>query len=149
MKAAPLVLALGFLLFGCSKSDGKAHVQRVALTQKGPTSFELVPAPDQPPYCHVFTTTATGVIWLQTPTQDQMSIDCPAGQMITGNPFRVPKREGKVKVYVIFSDRKLEAGPLQMQIQEMVQQHKTVSAVDLRAPGKVLVEMVEFTPVER
>jgi hypothetical protein len=150
MKAAPFVLALGFILFGCSsKSDVPARVQRVTLTPKGPTSFEIVPLPDQPPYCHVFTTTATGVIWLQTPTQDQMSIDCPAGQLITGNAFRVPKREGKVKVYVIFSDRKLEAGPLQMQIQERVQEHKTVSAVDLRAPGKVLVDMVEFTPVER
>jgi hypothetical protein len=149
MKAVPLVLALGLGLFGCSQSEEPARVQRVTLSPKGPTTFELVPAPDQPPYCHVFTTTATGVIWLQTPTQDQMSIDCPAGQMITGNAFRVPKREGKVKVYVIFSDRRLEAGPLQMQIQEMVQQHKTVSAVDLRAPGKVLVEMVEFAPVER
>jgi hypothetical protein len=52
-------------------------------------------------------------------------------------------------VYVIFSDRRLEAGPLQMQIQEAVQQYKTVTAVDLRAPGKVVVEMIEFTPVEK
>lgn len=142
-----LVALLG--LVGCGKAEPPARVQRVALTQKSPNTFELVPATDQPPYCHVFTTTATGVIWLQTPTQDQMSIDCPAGQTITGVPLRVPKHEGKVKVYVIFSDRRLEAGPLQMQIQEAVQQHKTVSAVDLRAPGRVLVELVEFTPIEK
>ncbi|HMY19741.1 MAG TPA: hypothetical protein PKA58_25620 [Polyangium sp.] len=149
MKAIKLGLVVLLGVTGCGKAEPPAHVQRVALTQKTNNTFELVPAADQPPYCHVFTTTATGVIWLQTPTQDQMSIDCPAGQTITGAPLRVPKHEGKVKVYVIFSDRRLEAGPLQMQIQEAVQQYKTVTAVDLRAPGKVVVEMIEFTPVEK
>jgi hypothetical protein len=139
-------MVLGFGMFGCSKSESSARVQRVTLTQKSAITFELVPAPDQPPYCHVFTTTATGVIWLQTPTLDNLSIDCPAGQPITGAALRVPKREGKVKVHVIFSDRRLEAGPLQMQVQEMVQQLKPVTAVDLRAPGKVVVDMVEFLP---
>ncbi len=146
MNAALIVLALGFGLVGCSTSESPARVQRVTLTQKSPITFELVPLSDQPPYCHVFTTTATGVIWLQTPTEDQLSIDCPAGVPITGAALRVPKREGKVKVYVIFSDRRLEGGPLQMQVQEMVQQMKPVSAVDLRAPGKVVVDMLEFQP---
>jgi hypothetical protein len=145
MKAALIVLALGFGLGGCSTSE-PTRVQRVTLTQKSPITFELVPAPDQPPYCHVFTATATGVIWLQTPTVDQLSIDCPAGKPITGAALRVPKREGKVKVYVIFSDRRLEGGPLQLQVQEMVQQMKPVLAVDLRAPGKVVVDMLEFMP---
>ncbi len=146
MKAALIALALCVGIVGCSTSESPARVQRVTLTQKSPITFELVPAPDQPAYCHVFTTTATGVIWLQTPTEDQLSIDCPAGEPITGVALRVPKREGKVKVYVIFSDRRIEGGPLQMQIQEMVQQMKPVSAVDLRAPGKVIVEMLEFMP---
>jgi hypothetical protein len=154
MKLATLVLALGLGLVGCSTagcstSESPARVQRVTLTQKGPITFELVPAPDQPPYCHVFTTTATGVIWNQTSSEDQLSFDCPAGQPITGAAFRVPKREGKVKVYVIFSDRRIESGPLQLQIQELVQQLKTVTAVDLRAPGRVVVEMLEFTPKMR
>jgi len=146
MKAALIVLALGVGLVGCSKAEPPERIQRVTLTQKSPITFELVPAPDQPPYCHVFTTTATGVIWLQTPTEDQLSIDCPAGEIITGVALRVPKREGKVNIYVIFSDRRLEGGPLQVQIQEMVQQMKPVSAVDLRAPGKVVVEKLEFMP---
>lgn len=148
MKAAPFVLALGLGLFGCTKSEAPARVQRATLTKKSANTFELVPAPDQPPYCHVFTTTLTGIIWLQTPTQEQKSIDCPAGQPITGAALRVPKKDGKVTVYVIFSDRRLEAGPLQMQVQEVVQEHRTVTAGDLRAPGRVLVETLEFMPDE-
>jgi hypothetical protein len=149
MQAAPFVLALGVGLFGCTKSEAPAHVQRATLTKKSANTFELVPEPDQPPYCHVFTTTLTGIIWLQTPTQDQLSIDCPAGKPITGAALRVPKKDGKVNVYVIFSDRRLEAGSLQLQIREVVQEHKPVTAGDLRAPGRVLVETLEFTPDDR
>lgn len=149
MKAAPHVLALGLALVGCSTSEPPPRPQRVTLTPKSANTFALVPAEGQPPYCHVFTTTLTGVIWLQTPTESQMSVDCPAGQPITGADLRVPKREGKVKVHVIFSDQRLEAGPLQLQVQEMVQQHKPVTPFDLRAPGKVVIETVEFAPVEK
>lgn len=149
MKAALLVLALSSGLFGCTKSEAPAHVQRAILTKKTGNTFELVPTADQPPYCQVFTTTLTGIIWLQTPTHDNLSMECPAGKPITGAPLRVPKKDGKVDVYVIFSDRRLEAGPLQLQVQEVVQQHQTVTAGDLRAPGRVLVDRIEFMPDPR
>jgi hypothetical protein len=149
MKAVPLVLALGLGLVGCSSSEPPKRAQRVTLTPKGPNTFELVPAQGQPPYCHVFTTTLTGIIWLQTPTHDHMSVECPAGQPITGADMRVPKLDGKVNVYAIFSDQRLDNGPLQLQVQEMVQQKKPVTPFDLRAPGHVVVETLEFTPEAR
>ena len=148
MKAALFVLVLGAGLVACSKPAPPSRAQRVTLIQKNGSSFELVPADGLPPHCHVFAVTATGYVQLHTATEDQLSLDCPAGAPITGRALRVPKREGKVSMYVIFSDRRIESAPLSMQIQEMVSQQKPVTAVDLRAPGRVVVEMAEFTPSE-
>lgn len=114
------------------------------MIQKDATSVELVPAEGLPPYCHVFVVTATGYVQLHTATEDQLSLECPAGVPITSRALKMPKGHGNVKVYVVFSDRQIESGPLSMQIQEFVSQKKPVTAVDLRAPGNVVVETLEF-----
>jgi hypothetical protein len=148
MKAALLVLALAAGGLGCSKSEASARAQRVNVVQKSPTSFELVPSEGLPPYCHVFMVTATGYVQhhTATATDDLLSLECPAGAVITNRALKVPKREGKVKAYVIFSDQPIEGRPISNQINDLVSQRQPVTAFDLRAPGRVIVETLEFNP---
>jgi hypothetical protein len=148
MKAALLVLALAAWGLGCSKSEASARPQRVNLVQKSPTSFELVPSEGLPPYCHVFMVTTSGYVLhhTATATDDLLSVECPAGAAITNRALKVPKREGKVKACVIFSDQPIEGRPLSNQINDLVSQRQPVTAFDLRAPGRVIVETLEFNP---
>ncbi len=146
MKAALLVLACSVWLSGCSKPAPSSRSQRVVLVQKDSSSFELIPSEGQPPYCHVFTIAARGTIRQHTASDDGLSLDCPAGAAIAGTAFRLSARNGKAKVYVIFSDRVLDSNTLSVQIQEFVEQNQAVTAVDLRAPGRVVVETLEFEP---
>lgn len=145
MKAAIVALAFGVCLFGCSKSESAARTTRVTLVQNSPTSFELVASEGQPPYCHVFTVGTRGGIRQHTSTEDGLSPECPAGATLGDAAIHVAANSGKTKVYVIFSDRPLEGGPIALQIQEFVDQKQPVMAVDLRAPGRVVVETLEFS----
>ena len=144
-----LVLAFCVLAsaVGCSKPSPPASTQRVELVQKGPASIELVPLAGQPPYCLVFTVAEGGrPIRHLTMLEDKLSPDCPAGEPIASHVFRIPPREGKVKIFVVFSDRALEVDPIARQISDLVSQEQPVTAMDLRAPGRVVVEMLDFTP---
>ena len=148
MRGSFLVLAVTFAALGCQKPTPPAPSgPRVALVQKGPSRIELVPAEGQPPYCLVFTVAEGGrPIRHLTMLEDKLSPDCPAGQPIASHVFRIPPREGKVKIYVIFSDRALEADPIAQQIDELVIEEQPITAMDLRAPGRVVVEVLEFSP---
>jgi hypothetical protein len=150
MLRAPMFLAvtLGLgLLAGCDKpAPPPATGPRVTLVQKGPSSIELIPAADQYPYCLAFTLADKGPIRLLTMTEDRMAPDCPAGQPILATSFRIPPREGKVKIFVVFSDRPLESDPIARQIDDLVHQKEALTAMDLRAPGRVAVDTLEFTP---
>ena len=144
-------VVLGFLAFtvlGCSNRAPPAPSgPRVSLVQKGPASIEIVPAEGQPPYCLVYTIAEGGrPIRHLTILEDKLSPDCPAGQPIAGNVFRIPPREGKVKIFVIFSDRALDSSSIGQQIDDLTSQETPITAMDLRAPGKVVVEVLEFTP---
>ncbi|MDI1477952.1 hypothetical protein [Polyangium sp. y55x31] len=147
MRGSILALASLLALAGCEKSaPPSSPSQRVTLVQKGPAQIELLPAAGQPPYCLVFTIAEGGPIRHLTMLEDKLSPDCPAGEPIAGNVFRIPPREGKVKIFVVFSDRALESDPIARQISDLVSQKQPVTAMDLRAPGRVVVETLEFTP---
>lgn len=148
MRRLLLVLAALSAALGCSKpSAPPAPASRVTLVSKGPAQIELVPAEGQPPYCLVFTVAEGGrPIRHLTMLEDKLSPDCPAGQPIASTVFRIPPREGKVKIYVVFSDRALEADPISLQFDELVREEQPITAMDLRAPGRVVIETLEFTP---
>ena len=73
------------------------------------------------------------------------SIPCGAGEPVGGTEYRIPPSEGKVRVYVIFSDCKLDATPIGLQVHELGK-GVGLTAMDLRAPGQVLLETLEFDP---
>jgi len=143
-----LLVFFGLALLGGCKSDKPQAPtsQRVTLVQKGPAQIELLPTEGQPPYCFVFTIAEKGPIRHLTLLEDKLSPDCPAGQPIAGNVFRIPPREGKVKILVIFSDRPLEADSMAAQINDLINQKQPITAMDLRAPGRVVIDTLEFTP---
>lgn len=144
----PLFACLVGLAFGCSKPAPRPSPSpRVTLISKGPSQVELVPMEGQPPYCLVFTVAEGGrPIRHLTMLDDKLSPDCPAGQPIASTVFRIPPREGKVKIYVIFSDRALEVDPISRQIDELVTEKQAITAMDLRAPGRVVVEVLDYAP---
>jgi hypothetical protein len=142
------VLPLLLLPFGCSQAPPPPAPARVSLVQKGPASIELLPLAGQPPNCLVFTVAEYGPIRHLTMLEDKRSPDCPAGAPILGTAFRIPPREGKVKIYVIFSDRFLESDSIAKQMDDLVRQKQAITAMDLRAPGSVVLETLEFTPTK-
>ncbi|UQA54619.1 hypothetical protein [Polyangium aurulentum] len=152
MQVRPSGLAIGPLLLafavGCSQKPLPPPPARVTLVQKGPASVELLPLEGQPPYCLVFTVAERGPIRHLTLLEDKRSPDCPAGTPILGTAFRIPPREGKVKIYVIFSDRFLESDSIAQQMNDLVSQKQAITAMDLRAPGSVVLETLEFTPTK-
>jgi hypothetical protein len=134
-------LFLALVLAGCAPSKGAAH--RAEIVALGPSSIHVVPAEGQPPFCLVYTASERGVVRLLTMNEEGASFECPARQPVGGTPYKVPPGEGKVRVYVIFSDRRLEAAPVSAQVHEMA---GGLTAMDLRAPGNVVLETLELTP---
>jgi hypothetical protein len=105
----------------------------------------IVPAEHQPPYCLAFTASELSVVRQLTMNPENESLPCPAGEPVGGTDYRIPAAEGKVRVYLVFSDRKLDAGPIAAQIRELGRSGG-LTAMDLRAPGQVLLETLAFDP---
>jgi hypothetical protein len=145
MKIEVLVaMGVAVLAAGCpSKPEMK---KRAELRTTGGNTMEVIPAEGQLPYCLVFTISETKVVRQLTMNRANLSVPCEAGKPIGQVSFRVPKEEGKVKVLVFFSDRKLNAGSVAQQIYELTADGKTFYAYDLRLPGDVKTESIEFEP---
>src|SRR5438477_8736390 len=97
-------LALGSALGpGCKDAplspSHKIEVRRVAGDQ-----IEIVPLAGTPTNCLVFTISASGVVRQLTMNADQTSLDCEPGTRIGKESFRIPAREGKVRIFAVFSD---------------------------------------------
>jgi hypothetical protein len=138
--------ALGALLLGC---PAPPEVKRKAeLRNMGGSTIQVVPAEGQLPYCLVFTISEGKVVRQLTMNRDNKSVKCEAGQPIGNVSFRVPREEGKVRVLVFFSDRKLQAGSLAQQIYELASEGKQFYPYDLRLAGDVKIETLEFEPTE-
>jgi hypothetical protein len=129
---------------GC-KERSTEPVRHVELRRVGGESIELVPLAGTPSNCLVFSASQSGVVRQLTMNEDNTSVDCTPGQPIGKTPFRIPAREGKVRIYAVFSDQKLTAGPIAEQIEELGRKPE-VTMLDLRAPGHVVGDMIEFTP---
>jgi len=146
----PGILLVGFalaaLVVGCPaapEAKRKAELRNV-----GGSTIQVIPSEGQHPFCLVFTISEGKVVRQLTMNRDNKSVKCEAGQPIGNVSFRVPKEEGKVKVLVFFSDRRLNAGSLAQQIYELASEGKQFYPYDLRLEGDVKVETLEFEPSE-
>jgi len=138
------ILPLTFLLVSCPQTSAPSH--RVEIRTLGGNSAQLIPTEGQLPYCLVFTIAANGIIRQLTMSHDDRSISCPADKPIGGVRYRFPISEGKVRIFVLFSDRKLDAGSVAEQVMEKGSL-PTINATDLRLPGRVTIEVIEFLPM--
>src|SRR6185436_342047 len=110
-------LVFSLLLLGC-KSGSSQSAHRVELRKIDGELIELVPLVGLPPNCLVFSISQGGIVRELTKNAHGSSIECPPGRAIGGHPFQIPLREGKARIYAIFSDQKLLADPIAEQIVE-------------------------------
>ena len=137
-----IALLLGFFLLGCeNRPPPVAH--RVDVRQVEDL-VELVPKEGNPPYCLVYSIAEKGTIRQLTMNEENDSFDCPPGAPIAKSGFRIPKKEGKARIFIIFSDQKLSAGTVAQQINDLGTPN--FSALDLRVPGKAVSDVIEYTP---
>lgn len=138
------VLACGA---GCTESPRPPQAPRATIRSVGGSTVEVVPSAGQLPYCLLYTLSERGVIRQLTMTRENRSIKCESGKPIANTSFRIPANEGKVKAYIIFSDDRIQAGPVGQQLYELRDKER-ISAIDMRLPGRVFVETLEYVPQE-
>lgn len=146
MTRWPWVVAVLALGVGCNKGTEATH-SRAEVRKVSGSTIEVVPNEGQLPYCLLYTVSQKGIIRQLTMTRENRSIKCDAGKPIANSSFRVPLEEGTVKVYVIFSDQRIQAGSVAQQLFEL-QGRERVTGMDFRLPGQAFVELLEFTPEE-
>ncbi|MFP2897123.1 hypothetical protein [Corallococcus sp. 4LFB] len=139
------VMALGASVVSCDSVKPPAKVTRARVKRTGPATMEVIPVAGQLPYCLLFTTSEKGVIRQLTLTREKRSIRCDGNKPIADTRFRVPVQEGKVRVYVFFSDEPVPSGWVAQQLYEL-RDRERITAMDLRLPGRIFVETLEFTP---
>ena len=139
-----LAVALGLRC----KDAPQAPLHKIEVRKTSGDQVELVPLAGVPRNCLVFTISASGVARQLTMNAEQTSFDCEAGKRIGNESFRIPAREGKVRIFAVFSDQKLAAPPLAEQVNELGGQ-PGFTGLDLRAPGHLVTDLVEFVPEPR
>jgi hypothetical protein len=137
------ILPLTSMLAACPQSPTPS--QLVEIRTLSGNSAKLIPTQGQLPYCLVFTIAANGIIRQLTMSHDDRSIQCPAVKPIGGVSYRFPINEGRVRIFVLFSDRKLEAGSVAEQIVEKATLPR-LRATDLSLPGRVSAEELQLMP---
>lgn len=150
------IISIGLLVFaalagGCDESNNNNKgpsqgPRRAELRAVGPSTVEIIPAPGQLAHCLVYTESEKGVIRQLTMSFEDQSVPCEAGTPIGGEKYKIPVNEGKVRAYVIFSDRPLKGATVAGQLNEAWNDKRPFTAMDLRAPGQVAIETLEFTP---
>ncbi|MCP3103333.1 hypothetical protein LZ198_31070 [Myxococcus sp. K15C18031901] len=145
MKRWSWLLAMVVLGSGCHEGRKDDRPTRAKIRKTGPATMEVIPQDGQLPYCMLYTVSEKGVIRQLTLTRENRSIRCDADKPVAHTSFRVPVQEGKVKVYIFFSDDRIPAGPVAQQLYDL-RANERINAMDLRLPGRVFVETLEFTP---
>jgi hypothetical protein len=138
------VLVLGA---GCTRNDKAEAPTRAQIRKVSGATMEVITNDGQLPYCLLFTVSEKGIIRQLTMTRENRSIKCDSGKPIANTSFRVPTQEGKVKVYVIFSDQRIQAGSVAQQLYEL-RDRPRITGMDFRLPGQAFVESLEFIPEE-
>jgi hypothetical protein len=144
MSRSPIAAALALTLCACPNPP-QAPAHRAEVRKTGANTVELVPSAGQLPFCLVYTVSHTGQIRQLTMTRENKSVKCEAGQPIGGVTYRIPLDEGAVKIHIFFSDQKLVAASVAQQVLE-IRDNPKWSQLDLRLPGKVNMEVLDFEP---
>jgi hypothetical protein len=97
-------------------------------------------------YCLLYTISERGVVRQLTLTRKNESIVCEPGKPIGNVAYRIPVEEGPVRLMVFFSDQALNAGSIAQQVYETAATNPRFTALDLRLPGRVISEVLQFTP---
>lgn len=144
MSRTLLVVCASVLLADCKKPT--VAPPRMEVRQLGGNVVQFVPGADQLPFCLIYTQSEKGVTRQMTMTQSNQSVACPAGEPVLGLRFRLPADEGRVKVRVLFSDQRLQATELAAQVVEM--SSPTFDPINLRLPGRVVLESLDVVPAQ-
>jgi hypothetical protein len=136
-------LALVAGVAGCSPS-APPPTHRVELRRISGDTLQIIPTERQLPYCLVFTQSQKGVTRQLTISKSNLSVKCPVGQPVLGQAYRIPIEEGAVRVHTFLSDQRLEAASVANQLNEM--QKPSFNPMDMRLPGQVIVETLDFIP---
>ena len=139
------LLALWVVLGSCEKSSTDVK-SRVSLHRLGASTFELIPGENHLPYCLVFTHSARGITRQLTMNKENVSFECPAQTPIGHRAFRAPLKEGPVKIWILFSSDRVNAASVAQQLTEHADRSH-VSMMDLRLPGRAMLETLSFTPM--
>src|SRR5690348_4782533 len=131
MRQRNLCLAALPLLLACSSKPVAQGERRAELKTMGPASVRVVPAAHQLPFCLLFTVSEQSVVRQLTMTPERRSVPCAAGEPIGGTTCLIPPQEGKVSLYVIFSDQAIGADSIAQQIHESAMSKRRFSAMDL------------------
>lgn len=145
-RALVVAVSASVLLGGCSKPTPAAPPHRMEIRTVTGNTVQFIPAPDQLPYCLIYTQSAKGVTRQMTLTQSNHSVPCPPGEPVLGRRFRIPADEGPVAVRVLFSDQRLEAAAVAAQVVDMAK--PSFDPMALRLPGHVILDSQEFVPTE-
>lgn len=145
MRRTALTLAL-LLCAACAKPES-APVRRASLNRTGGTTFEIVPAKGQQPYCLAYTVNRSGLTRLLTMSQTNQSLECAPTRPLGGHAYKTPFNEGPVRVYVFFSSQKLNAGAVSEQLLE-AKDRQSLSVMSMRLHGNVALEALDFAPEE-
>lgn len=140
---------LGLLLLLASACDNSQPVPaRAEIRKTDGSHVAIVPTQGQLPYCLVFAAGPDGSVRLQTVTVDDLSIECPAGEPIGGQVWSIPSHDDPIRLFVIFSDRTLQATSTAQQIRERIADNAKITPMDLRAPGQVTLEVIDVLPAK-
>jgi hypothetical protein len=132
------------VLASCPRGS-EAPGGRATLRRTGGTTFELIPASDQLPYCLAFTQSSRGVTRQLTMSSKNLSFECKAAAPVGGRSFKAPLEEGAVKMYVLFTSEPINAAMVTEQLLDRGDLAK-LSAMDLRLPGRAQLQVLEFQP---
>lgn len=142
-----LVFASLFLA-ACSQGAPPSPGARAEVRNVG-GQLAIVPTAGQLPFCLVVEA-PRGHAQAYPLAADGQSVPCEAGKPIGDRTWPIPATDDAIRTFVVFSDRKLKADTVVLQIGERLAEgpNATVTSMDLRAPGRVALETLEIKPAE-
>jgi hypothetical protein len=143
-KALAIVVCAAVLAAACRRSAPTPA--RMEIRTVTGNTVQFIPAADQLPYCLIYTQSDKGVMRQMTLARSNQSVACPAGEPVLGLHFRLPADEGRIRVHILFSDQRLQAAALAEQVVEMTS--PGFNPNDLRLPGRVVLETLDYLPTE-
>lgn len=143
-KTLAVAVCAAVLATAC-KRPAPTPAHRMEIRTVTGNTVQFVPAADQLPYCLIYTQSGKGVMRQMTLPRSNQSVQCTAGEPVLGLRFRMPADEGPVRVHVLFSDQRLQAAVLAEQVVEMTS--PDFNPNDLRLPGRVVLETLDYLPI--